>query len=167
MNLNKWWTVLGNPANNGIPFYTGDPNMICLAWYVCLSSCVILAIVSNRHPLWRAYRYHSLPLCCSHSSHGSHKTSLPPSISTPGYWRELCVEACQDPDNINRLASSLVERHTPYQEDMRAEPGRLNKSGRFRNRPTPQSPLHTEKLFILHYKLWGLGDGPTYCCKIN
>jgi hypothetical protein len=29
-----------------------------------------------------------------------------------------CREACRDPDNLNRLASSLIEHLTPVQEDL-------------------------------------------------
>ncbi len=33
-------------------------------------------------------------------------------------YAKYCKEACGDPDNLNLLGSSLVERLTPYQEDM-------------------------------------------------
>jgi hypothetical protein len=35
----------------------------------------------------------------------------------------FCKEACRDPDNLNRLASSLIERITLYQENMSSNPG--------------------------------------------
>jgi hypothetical protein len=37
---------------------------------------------------------------------------------------ELCREASRDPDNLSRLASSLVEHLTPDQEDMSLNPRR-------------------------------------------
>ncbi len=33
-------------------------------------------------------------------------------------YAKYCKEACRDPDNLNLLGSSLVERLTPDQDDM-------------------------------------------------
>ncbi len=66
---------------------------------------------------------HKLDFRCS-ARHGSHNTTLLPTTGTllTGNRRELCREAGRDPDNLNRLGSSLVERLTPYHEVMSSNP---------------------------------------------
>jgi hypothetical protein len=61
--------------------------------------------------------------------------SLRQMIEFASVWLEdtlQCREACQDANNFNRLASSLVERLSPEQERqnyLRIELGKLIKSG--------------------------------------
>jgi hypothetical protein len=104
MSSNPQWDRL---TRNGKPrsqvFYTGDPNVICLTWHICLSSYNTRNLVQHTYCTVRSTRL------------GSHPTSLISTINTPltRYWRELCREACRDPDNLNRPASSLADRFTP------------------------------------------------------
>ncbi len=55
----------------------------------------------------------------THTRHSSN-TLFYSTISTPvtGHWRELWREACRDPDNLNRLASSLAGQHVVHQLKM-------------------------------------------------
>jgi hypothetical protein len=91
-----WWKV-EDPWGSG--FYT-----VTSKWYVpCLTNNVCQA----------AYKIRSLARYCMADSlvrsHGICDFSKPnPCALSKKCWRELCREGCQDPDNLNRLASSFV-----------------------------------------------------------
>jgi hypothetical protein len=109
--------------------------LICL--FCCRKICgLILGIYNTRTDTWMwklglrprnsQKGIHKWDFCCS-ARHGSHNTTLLPTIGTPltGYRRELCREAGRDPDNLNRVGSSLVERLGKLTKSRRHKEGHL------------------------------------------
>ncbi len=103
--------------------YTGDPDVICLVWHNCLSSCVTLQLSTNTHSQQQfAWLSDSLAaikgwVWLTGCHEVANVTHWPPihkhtDATTAKNWRELCRGAPWDPDNLKWLASTLVR--APY-----------------------------------------------------
>ncbi len=103
----------------GQVFHNGDPDLICFVWHNYLSMCDNTGNLAPTHThaannLQTTSCHHLTDHCFTMHTRHSSNTLLYHTISTPstGYRRELCREACRDPENLNWLTSSLVR--VPY-----------------------------------------------------